>query len=134
MKTKKCINILLVILLGMSCASCSWFAKSDDPLLAMNALAIDAERNAENWSTDELKEKQKRSVEILSTFNDKKEDYDKDDFRTIVKDLKRFLKAIDKTPADKELRREGFYKEGDVMEKAQKVSKELSDYFGKVDV
>lgn len=131
MKTKKCINMLFVVLVSMAFVSCSWLAKSDDPLLAMNALAIDAERNAENWSASELKEKQDRAVEILGIFNDKKKDYDKDDFRTIFNDLQRFGKAIDRTPADKELRREGYYdEERSMKEKAQIISKELAEYYG----
>ena len=131
MKTKRCINMLFVVLVSMVFVSCSWLAKSDDPLLAMNALAIDAERNAKNWSASELKEKQDRAVEILGIFNDKKKDYDKDDFRTIFNDLQRFGKAIDRTPADKELRREGYYdEERSMKEKAQIISKELAEYYG----
>lgn len=135
MKTRKIIRILCVMLVSMACVSCNWLSNSDDPLIAMKALADEAERDAKNWSVSELKEKQDRTVEILSTFNEKKKDYDKDDFREILKDLKRFAKAIDKTPADKELRRSGYYDEEKASkEKASKISKELIDYFGKVDM
>ena len=133
MKTKKCIYILFVILLGLTCVSCSRVSKSSDPLLAMSALAIDAERHADDWSANELKEKQRRSVEILSKFNDKKKDYNKDDFRTILKDLKLFSKAIEKSPAYKEQKKERYVDE-ELKEKGSKISKELVDYFGKVDV
>lgn len=132
MKIKKCINIL-IILLSMSCVSCSWLSKSDNPMTAMNALAWDAERNADKWSESEMKEKFARSNEIIKNFNEKKKDYDKDDFRQLIKDHEYFCKAIAKTKVGKELKEEGYFedeikKNTEIME----IMKELSEYYGPV--
>ena len=130
MKTKKCIYILFVILVGMMCVSCGWFSKSDDPLTAMNALAMDAELHADEWSESEMKEKFTRSMEIWKTFNDRKKDFDKDDFRTIRKDHKIFVEAISKTSVGKDLIKEGYFKK-EFLE-GEEYLKELIDYYGKV--
>ena len=131
MKTKKCINILLVILLALSCVSCRWLSKSDNPLTAMNALAWDAERNADEWCESEMKEKFARSNEIIKTFNEKKKDYDKDDFRQLLKDHEYFIRAIAKTKVGKDLKKEDYFE--DEFRKHEEIFKELAEYFGPVD-
>lgn len=124
---------MLVCMMGISCTNALLGGSdSDDPLVAMESLADEAESDADDWSKSEMKEKFERSVEIMKNFADKKKDYKKDDLRTLSKNLKRFLKAIDKTDVSRELQAEGYYT--DMREEASEVVKELADYFGKVDV
>ncbi|MCR5680310.1 MAG: hypothetical protein K6G08_08910 [Prevotella sp.] len=136
MKTKAFSFALFALLACLSVTSCVdsllRSSDSDDPLEAMKALADDAESDAQEWNKSEMKKNFKRSVEIMENFAEHKEDYKKDDLRAIAKDLKRFVKAIDKTDAAEELNDEGFF--SDMEGRAKKVSRELTDYFGDIDV
>lgn len=49
----------------------------------------------------------------------------------MLNDVQRFGEAINRTPADKELRREGYYdEERSMKEKAKIIPMELAKYFG----
>ena len=135
MKTRSFSMMVLTMLfcvMGISCTNALLGGSdSDDPLVAMESLADEAESDADNWSKSEMKEKFERSVDILRNFADKKKDYKKDEYRTLTKNLKRFLKAIDKTDVSRELQSDGYYT--DMRDEVSEVAKELVDYFGKVD-
>lgn len=118
------------MLVGMTCASCSLGSKSSEPLMAMNALAMDAELHADDWSESTMKEKFARSNEIIKTFNEKKKNYDKDDLRQLSKDHEYFIKAIVKTKVGEKLKKEGYFE--DEFKKNTEIFKELAEYFGPV--